>query len=163
MAATSLLRLGTGRGSPRGGHRRSSAPRRPEGCSAPVLGGHRSLLKLSRPIPTSPGHCECQAQPPRQLPGLFLEQIPFPGCKTLRSRQGRAGAGAGAISRDDTRPSNIQKLRRGAEQSCCSRRGEGGGGGRHHGWLQHRDPPAHPPAGALPYCWSHMMRWKRYL
>ena len=165
VAATSRPWMGTGRGLPRGDDRHDSAPRRPAGRSAPVLGGHRRLLKLSCSIPTSLGHCECQA-----WRGLGTASLPAPGAifgadplswvQTHRSREGRAGAGAGAIPGDDTRASDTQKPGRGTERSCWSR---GGGRGRQCGCIWHRDPPAHPTAGALPYCWSHMMRWKRYL
>lgn len=115
-----------------GGDRHNSAPRHPAGRSVPVLGGHRRLLKLACPIPTSPGHSECQA-----WRGLGTASLPAPRAifgadplswmQTCRSWEGRAGTGTGVILRDDTRACDNRKLGRGAERSCWSRGGGGEG------------------------------------
>lgn len=81
---------------------------------ARVLRGHRRLLKLSlaRPPPlpqdtADARHGEGSAQPPRLLPGLFWEQIPFPGCKQVAwLAPGREGGSA--IPGDDTRASETR-------------------------------------------------------
>lgn len=94
----------------------------PAGRSAPVLGGHRRLLKLSRPIPTSPGCCECQA-----WRGLGTASLPAPGAifgadplswvQTRRSREGRAGTGTvlfPGMTQELPTPENWGEAQRGA-------------------------------------------------